>query len=73
MVPVSKQINSVWISRVNPIARGWFICMNNILAHKIREYRIFVIISKGSLIKILILEINDKAISFLLKFKKRFS
>lgn len=58
----------VWINKVNPMARGCFIFIKIKLKINNRVIKIHCIISRGSLIKILILGINDKEISFLLKF-----
>lgn len=66
--PVSKQICNVWINNINPIANGWFIWIKIRLEINVVEYKVNCIISGGSLFKILILGINDKVISFLLKF-----
>lgn len=63
-----KQIKTVWINKVNPIANGWIIFEKIIVVKKIKEYSINWIISRGSLYKILILGINEKEFSFLLKF-----
>lgn len=54
---------------MNPIDRGWFIIKNVIVKYKFIDM-IVVIISRSSLIKILILEINDKFIYFFLMFSK---
>lgn len=66
--PVIKQICNVWINSINPIAKGWFIWIKINLEISVEEYKKSCIISGGSLFKILILGINDKVISFLLKF-----
>lgn len=63
--PVSILIVIVCKSRINPIDIGWFIKINNI--DKISE-NFSKKISENSLLKILILEIKDKGISFSLKF-----
>lgn len=66
--PVVKQINKVCTNKVNPIAKGWVILKKIIPIISIFDIKINWIISRGSLIKILILGINDKKIFFLLKF-----
>ena len=66
--PDIKQTNVVWISKVNPMAKGCFMFIKIKLKINKRDIKIHCIISKGSLIKILILGINDKEFSFLLKF-----
>lgn len=62
------QINIVWISNINPIAKGWIILINIILVNKRHKEIKNWIISRNSLLKILILGINDKEFSFFLKF-----
>jgi NADH-ubiquinone oxidoreductase chain 4L len=69
MFPVIIEIMIVCINRINPIDRGWFIIKNVIVKYKFTDM-IVVIISRSSLIKILILEINDKFIYFFLMFSK---
>lgn len=59
----------VCINKTNPIDRGWFIIKNVIVKYKFIDM-IVVIISRSSLIKILILEINDKFMYFFLMFSK---
>lgn len=66
--PEVKQTSVVWISKVNPIAKGCFIFIKIKLKINNRDSKIHCIISRGSLSKILILGINDKEFSFLLKF-----
>ena len=61
------QIKIVWISKVSPIANGWLICIKINDKENVNKY-ISWILSRGSLFKILILEINEKELSFLLKF-----
>ena len=60
----------VWMRSISPILKGWFIWIKINLKIKVNLYKVSCIISRSSLIKILILEINDKGISFFLKFKK---
>ena len=31
IIPLIKEINEVWINKINPIAKEWFICVNIIL------------------------------------------
>lgn len=50
------------------MAKGCFMFIKIKLKINKRDIKIHCIISKGSLIKILILGINDKEFSFLLKF-----
>lgn len=50
------------------MAKGWFNWIKIITVNKVNKINVFCIISRNSLIKILILEINDKEISFFLKF-----
>lgn len=64
---MSKQIKIVWIKIINPIDKGWFI-KNIIKEINIIERDKNNLISKNSLIKIIILEIIDKEFSFSLKF-----
>jgi len=66
--PKIKQTKIVWINKVKPKANGWIIFKKIIEVVIIKEYNINWIISRGSLFKILILGINEKEISFLLKF-----
>lgn len=68
IVPVIKQIKNVWIKSIIPIANGCFICIKIKLIIILQIIEINCIISGNILIKILILEINDKEISFFLKF-----
>lgn len=66
--PEIKQINKVWIKIINPIDKGCF-KINIIKEIKIIiEDKINLIISKSSLIKIIILEIIDREILFLWSF-----
>lgn len=65
---VIKHTSKVWISNINPIAKGWFNWIKTIVVIKANKISIFCIISRNSLFKILILEINDKEHSFFLKF-----
>lgn len=64
--PVIKQVRIVWKSKINPILRGWDIWVKIILLINKINIVIICIISGDSLIKILILEINDKFYSFFL-------
>ena len=59
IIPLIKEINEVWINKINPIAKGWFICVNTIL-NNILNIIIKKLISGNSLLKILILRINEK-------------
>lgn len=67
--PEIKQINKVWIRSIRPIAKGCFIKIKIVLQINLNKYKNKLKISKtrNSLIKILILEINDKGFSFFLK------
>lgn len=58
----------MWIININPIDKGWFIWKKIIVDIIIKLYNVNWIISRNSLLKILILEINDKDLSFFLKF-----
>ena len=62
----------VWKRRVNPIAKGCFICKNKIPMIKAVIVKIKAKISRGSLFKILILGINDKEFLFSWSFKRGF-
>lgn len=62
------------MSRMNPIAMGWFVCINVILEIIIKIFRMNCVISKrsrGSLWKILILGINEKDFLFSWSFKNK--
>lgn len=56
--PVISLIRIVCNSKISPIDRGWFIIVNIIVIVMLNDNS--VIISRSSLIKILILEISDK-------------
>lgn len=60
----------VWINNVRPIARGCFIFMKIKLKINKNVISIHCIISRNSLIKILILGINDKEFLFSWSFKR---
>lgn len=64
-------IINVWSNKINPIDIGWFIIKNRIFIIIIMLWKINCIISRNSLIKILILEINDKEILFSWCFKRK--
>lgn len=53
----------VWIIKIKPIDRGWFI-NKKIMENKKFNKIIKIMISESSLIKILILEIKDKMVYF---------
>ena len=67
IIPLIKEINEVWINKINPIATGRFICVNIIL-NNILNIIITNLISGNSLFKILILGINEKVLPFLWSF-----
>lgn len=61
------QVNKVWINKNIPIERGWFkknIIKENIIINNEKN----ILITKNSLIKIIILEIIDKENLFLWSF-----
>lgn len=68
IIPLNKHVNIVWIKIINPIDKGWL--RNNINKENniIINDKIIFIISKNSLIKIIILEIIDKEFLFLWSF-----
>lgn len=61
------EIIIVWIKRIIPIDRGWFMNKNDNDNVKFNDI-IIDRISENSLNKILILEINDRMLIFSLKF-----
>ena len=65
--PVIQQIVTVWINNIIPILNGWLICIKINLNNKVNVYNISCIISRNSLLKILILEIKDKELFFFLE------
>lgn len=65
-------INNVCNSKINPIDIGWFIIRKSIFIIVIKKWKINCIISRNSLLKILILEINDKENLFSWCFKRKF-
>jgi hypothetical protein len=69
-IPAITHTMVVWISRVNPIARGWFIWRNSMVDIIVNRVMADIVISRGSLIKILILGINDKEVLFSWSFKR---
>lgn len=56
---------------INPIANGCLICIKIIVKIKVIEYNNICKISRGSLFKILILEINEKKSFFSLEVLKK--
>lgn len=62
------QIRNVCKSRINPMDIGWFLKVKKKVLVNIKVIKINWKISRNSLYKILILEINEKEISFFLKF-----
>lgn len=69
IIPDNKQVNMVCNKIINPIVNGLF--KNNIIIEieiNLKEKIIFIINSKSSLNKIIILEIIDKDILFLWSF-----
>lgn len=67
IIPESKHKKRVWHKIISPIDKGCWI--NNIITEKINNnIEINILISKNSLIKIIILEIIDKEILFLWSF-----
>ena len=69
IIPLIKEIKEVWINKISPVAKGWFICvnmnLNNILAIIIKN-----LISGNILFEILILGINEKVLPFLWSLKR---
>lgn len=71
-----KHTSVVWINKRNPIAKGCLSCENTRVEINNKTFIVDCIIylSKNSLNKILILEINDETYIFFLinSFKRRF-
>lgn len=67
-IPDNKHVKRVWIKINNPIANGWLVKNINKEINKIILDKKIFIISKNSLIKIIILEIIDKDNLFLWSF-----
>jgi hypothetical protein len=70
-IPVNKEIKIVWIIKINPIVKGWFINkkINEFIINK-KKIKI-CIISENSLFKILILEINERTLFFFFWYLKK--
>ena len=70
-IPVIIEIMMVWISRISPMASGWFICVNEILNRDLIVIKVNFM-SGNSLVKILILGINEKVYIFFSEVLKVF-
>lgn len=70
IIPVIRHTKVVWINSINPIASGWLVCINMMVEMAIAVSKAGLMISRGSLSKILILGISDKEVLFSWSFKR---